>query len=273
MIGVHIVAGLCNRLFQIAYAYSLAKKHNLEFRLENWQMTSHHSPNVYGWLIERFMQLPNYCHEAVDYQYAIKEGGDDFTSYIDRYDLRMQTEKVWMYGFFQNEKYFKEYRKELLELFKEPDFITHHIKTEYGNILPVIEKSYFVHIRLGDYVGHTKHWVNLEEYYLQALSLIGDHPLVIFTNDWNRLVVVYPRLVECLKNRFHICIRDRDEVVCLYMMSRCKKGGICGNSTFGWWGAWLNDAEGKEVYFPGQWMTNKEFICDIYPEGAKILSP
>lgn len=273
MIGVNICAGLCNRMFQMAYAYSLAKKHGLRFRFENWQRASHHSMNVYAWLIERFMQLPNYYQEAVEYQYEITEAGDDFTSYIDRYDPRMQVDNVWIHGFFQNEKYFIDYRKELLDLFKEPDFIRACIQEKYGELLSLMEQSYFLHVRLGDYVGHYKHWVHLENYYLQVLDRIGEHPLVVFCNDWGRLLQVYPVLGRCLQGRLHVCIQERDEVVCLYMMSRCKKGGICGNSTFGWWGAWLNEEEGKEVYFPGQWMTKKEFVCDIYPAGAKVVQP
>lgn len=271
MIGVNIVAGLCNRLFQMAYAYSVAKKYNLQFRLENWQHTSHHSTDTYEWLIQRFMALPNYCTEAVRYDFEIKEDGGDFTTYKERYDPRMQTDKVWIYGFFQNEKYFREYRADLLELFKEPDFVTEYIQAQYGQLLPIIEQSYFLHIRLGDYVGHYKHWVNLENYYLEVLTQLGDQPIVIFTNDWGRLGTVYPRLVECLKKRTHICMRERNEVVSLYLMARCGKGGICSNSTFGWWGGWLNKRVEKELYFPEQWLTDKNFVCDIYPEGGKVL--
>lgn len=271
MIGVNIVAGLCNRLFQMAYAYSMAKKYNLQFRLENWQTTSHHSPDTYEWLIQRFIKLPNYCIEGVHYNREIKEEGADFTTYKERYDPCMHTDNVWLYGFFQNEKYFREYRTDILELFKEPEFVSEYITKHYGQLLSLLEKSYFLHIRLGDYVGHCKHWIHLENYYLQVLKMIGEHPLVIFTNDWSRLAIVYPRLVEYLKERFHICIREQNEVVCLYMMARCGKGGICGNSTFGWWGSWLNGRTDKEVYFPEQWLANKGFVCDIYPEGAKII--
>jgi len=36
-------------------------------------------------------------------------------------------------------------------------------------------------------------------------------------------------------------------------MSMCKLGGICSNSTFSWWGGWLNENAEKRVYFPAEW--------------------
>lgn len=275
MIGVHIGAGLCNRLFQICYAYSLARKHNLMFRFENWEQRSHHSVSVYEWLIKRFMALPNYFHTTtpIPYSVEIKEGANDFTSYIDRYDARMQEEPYWIYGFFQNELYFKEYRADLLELLREPEYVSQVIAEKYTDLLPVLENAYFLHVRLGDYVGHPKHWVHLENYYLKVLeSLPSGCGIVVFSNQWGEVFQrMYPLLFRCLQEREGIAVIEPDEVVCLYLMKRCRKGGICSNSTFGWWGAWLNEALDKQVYFPSQWMRDASFKCEIYPGGSIVV--
>jgi beta-lactamase class D len=53
-------------------------------------------------------------------------------------------------------------------------------------------------------------------------------------------------------------------------MKRCDKGGICSNSTFGWWAGWLNTNENKRLYMPSKWI-NIEVNNDIYPENAIIV--
>jgi hypothetical protein len=222
------------------------------------------------------MALPNYYHsqDKITYTYEIKEEGDTFTSYIDRYDPRMLVENCWIYGFFQNELYFKEYRREILVLLREPEYVRQKIEGVYRDLVKVMERGYFLHVRLGDYVGHYKHWVHLEDYYLKVLKGIpGECAIIVFSNAWGEVFrKVYPRLFQYLQERRGcIAMMEPDEVICLYLMKRCRLGGICSNSTFGWWGAWLNEAEGKQVYFPKQWMRDPGFCSEIYPSGSIVV--
>jgi hypothetical protein len=48
-------------------------------------------------------------------------------------------------------------------------------------------------------------------------------------------------------------------------MSRCKNH-IIANSSFSWWGAWLDENPRKRVIAPAKWANNQEFV-DIYWEG------
>jgi hypothetical protein len=56
----------------------------------------------------------------------------------------------------------------------------------------------------------------------------------------------------------------------LYLMSLCKKGGICSNSSFSWWGGYLNTNPNKIVVFPNKWI-NTNYIVDIQYDGSTII--
>jgi hypothetical protein len=53
-------------------------------------------------------------------------------------------------------------------------------------------------------------------------------------------------------------------------MSLCSKGGVCCNSSFSWWGSYLNESKGKTVLFPSKWV-NTYWKNDIYYKGSTII--
>uniref|UniRef100_A0A6C0CTD4 Glycosyltransferase n=1 Tax=viral metagenome TaxID=1070528 RepID=A0A6C0CTD4_9ZZZZ len=280
MIGVIIgPTGVCNRIFQMIFVYAIARKYETMFRFENWQIQSHHSYQTYDWLVKRFMQTPWYHMDPISYEIEYKEPHDKFLTYLD-VDKELPDFKnksiVISYGFFQNEKYFKDYRMDILELLKEPEYITFYLEQTYLRILSFIKKSYFLHVRLGDYLTNQKHFIRLNKYYETCLKEIGEKDpqsnIVLFSNEPNKIGHIYPDLIEQL-HQYHfnfITLNEQDEIACFYLMQRCRKGGICSNSTFGWWAGWLNSNAEKLIYMPSKWI-NMEIENDIYPEGTHIV--
>jgi hypothetical protein len=69
-------------------------------------------------------------------------------------------------------------------------------------------------------------------------------------------------------------VEDENEINSLYLMSLCNLGGICGNSTFAWWGAYLNNNVNKKIYFPNRWFGYKSDVIveNIGFEGSCIIS-
>jgi hypothetical protein len=70
-----------------------------------------------------------------------------------------------------------------------------------------------------------------------------------------------------------VIIEGNQDYLDLYLMSFCKNN-IISNSTFGWWGAWLNKNIGKKVIIPEIWYGPKYShlsIRDIICKGWVIL--
>lgn len=277
MIGINIQAGLSNRLFKMVFAYVISKKYNIPYRFENWHFHSHHSKQNYIELIHRFMNTELYCKEPVEYEYRWDEPHNDFMSYLDMVSILpdILSKNIFIHGFFQNEKYFKEYREDILTLLAEPERVTSSI-SKYKDHLHFIENSYFIHVRLGDYLHMPKHFVDLSKYYIKCIEDIHkkepNATFVVFSNQIHLINQVYPLISKTLTELNHqsIIIGEPDELVSFYLMKRCDKGGICSNSTFGWWAGWLNTNENKRLYMPSKWI-NIEVNNDIYPENAIIV--
>lgn len=148
-------------------------------------------------------------------------------------------------GYFQTEKYFKKYKKELLSselIFKSN--ITQIVKNLLdGNDGELIS----IHVRLGDYT-HLKdsHPPCSKEYYEEALSLLPkDANIILFSDDYSNALN--------LMNSFGINVMltgTADKFIDLCIMSKCNYH-IIANSSFSWWGSWLSNS--KKTIAPKQW--------------------
>ena len=169
--------------------------------------------------------------------------------------------RVW----FQDERYFKQIRKILLQELTLKKKIK--ISKELRKALESNE-SVALHVRRGDYVKI--HCSLNAAYYKRAISIIKkryQNPVfLIFSEDleWAK------RNLEITDNCIYVNaekkVQDYEE---LMIMSRCKSN-IISNSTFSWWGAWLNRNPDKVVIAPkGPWVSSKQ--KDIIPEGWMAL--
>jgi hypothetical protein len=131
--------------------------------------------------------------------------------------------------------------------------------------------SIALHIRRGDYILNTKtnsfHGVCDLAYYKSALDemvkrLGNNINIFIYSDDiaWAKENLKFPYPIEFVSDSE---IPDYEE---MYLMSLCKHN-IIANSTFSWWGAWLNQNPNKIVVAPKQWLANKTSNkLDILPE-------
>ena len=117
-----------------------------------------------------------------------------------------------------------------------------------------LKDSIFIHIRGGDYKDTQNAYLNvgLHTYYKSAVDYVvsrGVKHAYIFTNDR-----AYAGAFSALQSIPHTYVEPSvNEIECLYLMSRCAKGGIIGNSTFGWWGLYLN-LDRPFLIMPDRWI-------------------
>ena len=145
-----------------------------------------------------------------------------------------------------------------------------------GNIVSELENTISVHFRLGDYKFLSHVYPILElSYYKKALNEIiqktgmnSKFNVIYFCEDKDLIDVL--KIVNSLKEQFDGCsfircpehLKDWEQ---LLLMSSCKHN-IIANSTFSWWGAYLNTHENKIVCYPNTWFKeatghNTEDLC------------
>lgn len=182
-----------------------------------------------------------------------------------------ERDPVYLTGFFQSEKYFADVKEEVRRRLIFSERVKEELLESYREILTRIEDgpSVSVHVRRGDYL-HASHNGMYEgictlDYYRKAMAKIREKEpeamFFLFSNDmeWTKEHLAGPDCVPVEGGS------EEKGYLDLYLMSRCRHN-IIANSSFSWWGAWLNDNPEKQVIAPARWINGRE-CRDIYTEG------
>jgi hypothetical protein len=117
----------------------------------------------------------------------------------------------------------------------------------------MLEQSYFIHIRRGDYLNKGMYHYDKDAYYQLAIEHIlekdSDAHFFIVSDD-----VTFVKKYELLDKINKTVIEEMNTLDTFYFMSMCKKGGICANSTFSGWASQLNTNKDKIIIVPRQWI-------------------
>jgi len=265
MIYCNIKGGLGNMLFQIVATKSMAKDLNTDCSI----------PNLNEYLVflnEETTHNPILTHsleymEYLDLFKNIKTVGPEnknipvhrFPFNYVNYSLPTNSD-FFIDGFFQSEKYFVHNRAAILEWMKIPTKINEIIKEKYSDILTKNATS--IHVRRGDYLKFPDyHFVQTLDYFMNGVEFLKSHTdvFVVFSDD-----------IQWCKDNFKmdnvIFVENEKDYVELYLMSLCKHN-VTSNSSFSWWGAWLNDNSNKIVVGPRNWFGPRcgEPTFDILP--------
>ena len=272
--------GLGNQLFQLASAMQLAGMYKKKVVLNTLAI----SPNPHqGYNRDRtvttlrrlFPALP-ITNEQIhpEHYHKFDEPTNDCFLFIEsKLEECFQTYcNVVLEGYFVNPKYIP----------SEPESIFNkaNIIPDDKSLLEVnFENTYFIHIRLGDYLNHPLYTIPLKKYYEHCINAIKHiNPLARFyicTNQFDGTLQNYVKDFP-KGNEYRVQAANNNDIDTLYIMSRCQ-GAICSNSTLSYMGAYFQKNKNKEtIYMPYPFINyikgfNQDNVSmEMYPEWCKV---
>ena len=258
MISCTLKGGLGNLMFQIAFLEysSMITGYPAGYYGVNKQLDLliNHPPLKATWAYEYLKMFKNFSWPKID---KLPHNQVRVPFHYQPVEIK---DNYFFDGFFQSEKYFPN-RKFILNLFKPSDEVKNYLENKYGDVSNYTS----LHVRRTDYVQKAGfHPPCSVEYYEKALSMIQGNVLV-FSDDLDWCKETF------LGDRFTFISGNRDYQD-LFLMSMCKNN-IIANSSFSWWGAWLNTNISKKVIAPKEWFGPhlKESSDDIYPNTWKVI--
>ena len=210
----------------------------------------------FGYFSERFRQ--------VKYKYLVNY-------YID-YSVRPfpPDREPRMDGYFQTERYFVDAAPAVFEEFQLRDASP---IAQWSRTIASLPTPVSIHVRRGDYVDGPGNMRVLDvcgpSYYSNALeemrALVGRFTPVVFSDDitWVRENLQFGGPAYFPGDPRSMTLGAAQE---LALMSRCSHH-IIANSTFSWWGAYLNRSPTKVVVAPEIWVRGRRGYRDIIPKG------
>jgi hypothetical protein len=254
MIIVKLQGGLGNQLFQWAYALSLSIANKTDYALDLTFLNSYiHGITPRQYELNKFHKIGSniqIINNVLDISNI--EVVKDATQIL--YDPNIN---YYLDDYFQSPKYFKGYRQQILDLL-QPNYDQ---SNRVNEIIDPSSKSITVsmHIRRTDYISQqgAHHNILSLDYYQNAINAIGHYDqLYIFSDDinWCKQNLNFERMRFCEHN---------DNIIDLFLMSRCTHN-IIANSSFSWWGSWLNQNPQKIIIFPTVWSKTQSSVDLVY---------
>ncbi len=286
MIITKILGGLGNQMFQYAAGRALAERLGVELKLDVSGFEGH---DLRDYSLGGFNVKENFATKEDVESLRVIEGKQSFIGRVfgkkNKYSPSHIMEKplfefnerflnlennVFLEGYWQNERYFKDIKS----IIRNDFTLKRGLGDKSKELQEIINSSNSVsiHIRRGDYATNPK--VNSQyglcslDYYQRGIKYLedkvgGDLNFFIFSDDlqWakDNLFLDQP-VIMVDHNGPESCYED------MILMSRCRHN-IIANSTFSWWGAWLNTNKDKTVVAPKKWFQYDKYdTSDLIPK-------
>ena len=260
---------LGNQMFQYASLMGIAKKHGYDYGIpfnnknETQVLHKHGHP-------ERLVLADEFLLSADDSSISLANEYMFQENFSTNYDARVNElpDNCDLVGYFQSEKYFNHCKEEIRDEFVFSDK-TKDESFQSGGLSWDGSEVVSLHVRRTDYLNAPEHHpLPSLEYYKDAWDKIKKKgsKLLVFSDDidWCK------KNIKDDKDTFYS--EGNSQWVDMCMMSMCDHH-IIANSSFSWWGAWLNENPNKIVFAPSVWIgaaSGKINIDDIYCEGWNI---
>ena len=294
---VRIANGLGNQLFLYASSYALAKqldrellideksgflneKRKIKYELSNFNITSKLSANEYKFdnqiknikrsllrKIDKFSERKNFLIEETN--------SKKVTEFSNKYLKQRYKDIAFLEGYFQSEKYFINYKNNIIQEF------TFKTEIEKNNLelqkMILNTNSILVHIRQHAFTETQKKQINEKNllksdqhtrenivHNLKAIKYfktkIDNAKFFIFSNDFKNLKNIF------IGDEYYFVDQNikLEPIYDFYLMTLCKHF-IVSPSTFSWWAAWLSRNENKICISPSENM-GMSLNSDVIPD-------
>lgn len=210
----------------------------------------------------------------------------------------LENDDMYLSGKFMSQKYFEDIIDQVREIYRFPSIENLNLTPRansnfliyYDEIVSC--KSVGIHIRRSDSRDNEELYKDIctNEYYRTAVNYIlervPDVRFFVFSNEpkwvkgWLKGIIkemITPDMsnddIRALRDKF-VLVEANDEYTAyldMFLLSKCHSN-ILSNSSFGWWGAWMNENPERIVIAPSIWL-NGENSEDIYTEGMVLINP
>lgn len=282
MVIIALFGGLGNQMFQYACGKSIAIKLGVELKLDislildrspsenftfrEYELGVFNIKEQIASLEEVRNFVPNLFNSSnlTKKTYKIKRIINNKNFYYEKTKFKFENrienikDNTYIYGYFQTENYFKSNYLEIINSFcirEDLDFLNKSIMNRIK-----LENAISIHIRRSDYQNSSYELLEINSYYSKAIEIIKlkvENPIFYFLSDDKTWTEEQFRDFD-IQKEFIQHNNGEKSFIDLILMSHCKHN-ICANSTFSWWGAWLNKNPQKIVITPKKWFNNPEF--------------
>ncbi len=305
---IRMSGGLGNQMFQYAL-YMKLKSLGKEVKFDDINEYRHDNArpimlSVFGIDIPRatWDEINVFTDGSMDLLKRVRRGifGRRAIEYVEEgfYDPQVLSfDSMYLRGGFQSDRYFEDIEQTVRETYCFPQIESMHLPDKLYQVtkecMEQVEStmSVSVHMRRSDSRPDEELYEGIctEKYYEGAVQFIQErYPeavFYIFSNEpkWVKSWVdnlIASRItddmsdyeIEMLRKKF-VMIEANTEYtgyLDMQLMTKCKHN-IISNSSFSWWGAWLNNNPNKIMIAPGRWKNNVE-SDDIYSKGMVLIN-
>lgn len=288
---VQIIGGLGNQMFQYALAVALRNRFEDEVKIDTSFFNGYPLHN--GFELQRIFnttipiatkeEVRNVYHHFIGhytlcriYKHLFPKMKNEFREVrATEYDSNLFAEDINAYydGYWQDYRYLYPSRLSIKKEFSWKEPLSSVNEKLYNQLLH--SNSISVHVRGGDYNNHPVFGGICDlDYYKRAFKLLDKEiddktNIVFFSNDQE---FCQKEIVPLLKAGHPIIAdwnRGKDSYIDMRLMTACKTN-IIANSSFSWWGAFLNENKAHKVIAPSKWTNTNQSAVRCIPDWIKI---
>ena len=297
--------GLANRLFEIASCYGISKRNNLQFLIRD-ESTNLHSKIDYNTTIFKNFKFITESELSLLTKLSSMNVYSEKSEHVyeqvpDNKIINITKDVNVCVGFFQNHGYFEDF---YTEFYNKLDFSGfEEFSNNFSN-----KNQFFIHVRRGDFIQYPWHNLkNIDNYYLKAIQSVSSEyvnkclsnniseihvEFNVFSDDIeyvkNYYIPIWKKYTESMDIKVDKKLEDKliliseisfefnvienlNEVSTLLYMKKCLNGSIIPNSTFSWWGSYMNKNPNKISVMPSRWL-NKPISFKLFPKNTIVIN-